>query len=181
MTTKKQGSTRLKKIQKAMLEIRNEFWPELKEDDIWHRPDNKGYTSIPRTMPHIMNIIDALSPKGKPASSTYFALWCRAFDESMIRIDNAQYFASEAGFSGQRLEATWLARMHVLKDLGFISSQEGPTGLFHYTLIYNPNKIIEKLWKEKHPERSIPGALYTAYFERTKEVWGGKKDEDDDD
>ena len=79
----------IKKISKAQEKakaLRDSFWPDLDESRLWNRKTSNGFTTIPRTMPLIMNIIDVLS-KNKPAGRTYFALWCRSFDQSFLVID----------------------------------------------------------------------------------------------
>jgi len=129
-----------KQAEKA-LKLRSDFWPELNETWLWHRKRHDGYTTIPRTIPLMMNIIDSMS-KNKPAGRTYLGLWCRAFDESLVVIENPQTYAFEAGFTGERAATTWKQRMASLKDMGFIDSRPGSSGDFHYVLIYNPHKVV---------------------------------------
>jgi hypothetical protein len=95
-------------------------------------------------MPLVMNIIDALT-KNKPAGSTYFVMWCRTFDHSLLVIDNPMTLAVEAGFSGERALSTWKDRMRSLVELGFIDAKEGSAGPFHYVLLLNPHKVVWQL------------------------------------
>ena len=124
--------------------LRDNCWPGLDDALLWNRKLVKGFTTIPRTMPLVMNIIDALT-KNKPAGLVYFVLWCRTFDESLLVIDNPMTLAFEAGFSGERALNTWKDRMRSLVDLGFIAAKEGPTGPHHYVLLYNPHKVVWNL------------------------------------
>lgn len=57
--------------------------------------------------------------------------------------------------------------MKILVDLGFINSQPGTSGDFHYILIFNPHKIIEKL---KTENKLSHAASYNAYYERLIEI-----------
>jgi hypothetical protein len=85
--------------------------------------------------------IDSLS-KNKPAGQTYFVLWCRAWDESMLTIEIPQIFAAETGFTGERALTTWRERMRTLKQLGFIDTKTGASGEHHYILILNPHLVM---------------------------------------
>jgi hypothetical protein len=122
-------------------ELRDSCWPDLNKKKLWNRKEVRGFITIPRTMPHLINIIDALT-KNKPAGQTYLVMWCRTFDHSMIVIDNPMTLAMEAGFTGERALSTWKARMASLVKLGFIDAVEGATGAYHYVLLYNPHKVI---------------------------------------
>jgi hypothetical protein len=64
--------------------MRKAYWPEVTDDMMWDRKIKEGFTTIPRTMPYFYKIMDELADKGKPVSNTYFALWCRAFDEHVL-------------------------------------------------------------------------------------------------
>jgi hypothetical protein len=162
----KQAAIRRSKMTKKMLDLRNQIWPNLDEDMLWHRKRDDGFITIPRTMPHIMRIIDDLSPKGQPASSTYLALWVRLYDESVVTIVSETELAFEAGFSGQRAATTWAGRVAILENLGFINVVAGPKGLRQYVLILNPYIIIRKLREDD----KVQDTLYTALFARAQEI-----------
>jgi len=139
MTT--QQAKKVSKAQEKAKALRDSCWPDLDEQKLWNRKSVSGFTTIPRTLPLIMNIIDALS-KNKPAGRAYFVLWCRTFDHSLLVIDNPMTLAAEAGFSGERALSTWKDRMRLLVDLGFIDAKEGPAGAYHYVLLFNPHKVV---------------------------------------
>lgn len=128
------------------LDVRQALWPKIEDDVLWLRKKNDGFTTIPRTMPLINRIIDKLSGKGFPLSSTYLTLWCHVFDEAYIEIRNPKELAFESGFGGSRAETTWLTRMKKLKELGFIDAKAGSSGDFHYVLLLNPLLIIQALY-----------------------------------
>lgn len=137
-----------KKISKATQraqQIREEHWGDVPDSGLWNRKMCQGYTTIPRTMPIIANIIDRLS-KDRPAGRTYMGLWTRAFDASVVMIDNPTAVATEAGYSGERAVTTWSQRMQTLEKLGFIHTKPGSSGKYHYVLILNPHKVV---WKHK--------------------------------
>lgn len=133
--------TKVSKGKERVLKLRAAHFPEVTDEQLWHRKRNHGFTTLPRTLPIIMNIIDAQS-KNKPAGRTYLGLWMRTFDEAFIIIENPMSFAAEAGFTGERAVTSWKDRMTKLKDLGFIDARPGSSGDFHYVLLYNPHKIV---------------------------------------
>lgn len=147
--------------------LRENFFPEVPQEWLWLRKRNDGYTTIPRTLAMVMAIIDSLS-KNKPCGLTYFVLWCRAWDDPLLTIENPAVFAAEAGFSGERAVITWRQRMKTLKDLGFIACKEGATGEYHYVLILNPHLVI---WKQRD---TIAQSLVMKLFDRGHEI--GAKD-----
>lgn len=135
------NAMKISKAQEKAKALRDSCWPDLDERMLWNRKVVSGFTTIPRTMPVVMNIIDALS-KNKPAGRAYFVLWSRTFDHSLLVIDNPMTLAAEAGFSGERALSTWKDRMRALVDLGFIDAKEGPSGPYHYVLLLNPHKVV---------------------------------------
>ena len=142
----RQSAARKKSMSERALARRNEYWPEVRDEDLWHRSRNDGFATVPRTLPVILKIIDALT-NGKPSGLTYFALWCRNYDESVIAIDSQELLAEESGFSGERKVTTWRARMKALQQLGFIDAKRGASGDFQHVLILNPHLVVRKLGK----------------------------------
>jgi len=163
------AATRGQKISQKTIILRDELWPSLSDEDLWIRKKRKGFTTIPRSMPIIMRIMDNLSV-GKPVSSCYFPLWCRVFDECLVTINNVNELAFESGFSGQRAEATWMSRMKILKELGFIDIKPGASSAYKYVLIFNPYNVIKKHKRKK----KVNEGDYNALFARAQEI--GAKD-----
>lgn len=149
------------------MQLRTFNWPGITDEELWNRTRCHGFTTTPRTIPALMNIIDSLS-KNQPAGRTYFGLWCRTYDESLVIIENPMSLAFEAGFTGERAVTTWRQRMSTLKNLGFIDSKPGSSGDFHYVLLFNPHKIV---WKLKD---QIQSQLFMQLLDRTVEI--GAKD-----
>lgn len=154
------------RIQKKYVQLRSELWPDINHQDLWDRTEWDGFTTIPRTMPHIFRILNSLGGKGKPLAETYFTLWGRVFDESIIIIESPKLLAFESGFMNPRGEANWKERMKILKELGFINTKAGVSGDYHYVLLYNPHTVIKKLRNEGR----ISDQLWNSLFERAVAV-----------
>ena len=162
---------RTKRIAQKVIALREKFWPDLTDEELWHHKEYDGFTSIPRTMPIIMNIIDDLT-KGKPASMTYFSLWCKTFGEMYISLQNSDELAFHSGFTGQRAIRTWQDRMKSLADLGFVKVAAGPRGGLSHAAIPNPHLVIRRLHRDKHP--GLTQAAFNTLVERANDI--GAKD-----
>lgn len=159
-----------KAIVAKQLAQREAMWPGA-APWLWHRQANKGFATIPKTMPLILQIMDGLS-NGKPLSSTYLALWCDTWDNSMVNLSKPQEMAHAAGFTGQRAVYTWRTRMLLLKELFFIDIKPGKSGDISHVLIWNPHQIIRM-----HQQRKTPGlteGAFNALLERALDI--GAKD-----
>jgi len=164
--SKKGNKKRASKMSRRTLKLREQLWPELDKASLWDRTIAKGFTTVPRTMPHIFEIIDDLGGKGTPLSRVYFSLWCRVFDESLIEIKNYSELAYEAGFTGQRAVTLWKKRMARLVELGFILAEKGTSDKYDYILLFNPYNII----KRRHEAGEIQKHKYIALFNRAQEI-----------
>ncbi len=149
------------------LALRAQLWPDVKEEDVWHRAGKKGFTTIPRLMPLFMRIMDVLS-NGKPVSSVYFELFCRAFDEQLVVLKNDKEMAFFSGSTGQRAVQTWISKIKILDKLGFIKTASGPNGQYSYVLIMNPYKVIQRIFKKK--KSGILDDYYHALLARAAEI-----------
>jgi len=156
------------KIAAKQLALRNQLWPDIPEDGIWDRKAKVGFTTIPRTLPHIMRIMDSMS-NGKPVSSTYFDLWCRMHDEAFVLLASKQQeMAYSSGFAGQRGIQTWAQRIDILDKLGFIKLAPGSAGPRSYALVLNPYYVLRGL-KKKKPSL-ISGDDWNALTARSIEI-----------
>jgi hypothetical protein len=129
--------------------LRDNLWADLDEKNLWLRKRRVGFTTIPRTIGLIGRILDQLSGKGFPLFETYLALWCWVFDEAFVEVRNPRELAYEAGFSGTKAEATWRNRMRKLEELGFIAIKPGLLGEFQYVLMYDPIKVINRIYSDR--------------------------------
>ncbi|BDU22222.1 hypothetical protein [Dyella sp. GSA-30] len=134
---------------------------------VWQRKANSGFTTVPRTLPIVMEAIDHRS-KGQPCGHTLFCLWARAPDSPLVVIENPATFAAEAGFTGGRAVDTWRRRMKMLRDQWFIQAKKGPSGDFHYVLLMNPNAAVH--WMRR--QGLVQDELYGRFRDRLIEVGG---------
>lgn len=172
--SKRSGNIASQKMKKKRLGIRDQIWgkDEIEKKKFWSRTTHDGFTTIPRTMPHIMRIMDRESGKGTPVSSTYLSLWCNVFDENFLEIKEKRRYAFESGFSGERAITTWTTRMRKLESLGFIESKKGVEGDFSYVLLINPLEVIKELYTKKPKDE-----MYNILITRMSDV-GATFDED---
>lgn len=152
-------------IAKKQLELREALWPSV-EEKLWDRNIGKGFASLPKTMPIILKIMDSMSEKGKPVSSTYLALWCSTWDNAFVVVRGSSLPFS-SGFGGQRSLQTWSARMKILKNLGFIDYKPGRGLEIGYVIIFNPHTVIVKHYEEK--SKGIREDDYVALLELAQE------------
>ena len=163
--TKKETKRRETKTDRAQKQLRKRLWAGIGDEQLWHRDDHVGFTTIPRGLQHVMQIMDSLS-KGKPLSATYFTLWCWVREASVVDIKSPAEFAFESGFTGQRAESTWRERMRILSELGFIKVEEGRYGPFSHVLIMNPHLAVERL----HDSGKVQSLRFNALVARLEEV-----------
>ncbi|ANH32882.1 hypothetical protein [Ralstonia pseudosolanacearum] len=163
----RQEKARSSKMEKRALEMRASLWPDVPEEFLWDRKKAAGFTTMPRTMAYLMNIIDSLT-KGQPAGKTYLTIWCRLFFLGIVELASERQMAFEAGFTGERAVDTWRKRMRHLKRLGFIDHKGGGDHDFQWVLVHNPHHVVQRL------ESQVQSRLMAAWRERAIEV--GAKD-----
>jgi hypothetical protein len=145
--------------------LRETLWPDIKESDLWLRSQRTGFTTIPRTMSLIGQLLDRAAGKGTPVLSTYLTLWCWIYDEGIVEIRNQRELAWESGFSGNRAEGTWRTRMRRLEELGLIKTRPGLAGQFQYVLLLNPLKAIQRLYASNTDD-----LLYVTFLARLTQI-----------
>jgi len=168
MDVKKIFTTRNQEISKNRVGLRQKIWPGVKDTQLWNRKQQDGYTTMPRTMPLILSILDSLTPKGFPVAGVYLDLWCRVFDESFVVLNRPEDMAFTSGFTGQRRLQAWRKRLDLLQKLGFIKLAEGSNGKYSFALILNPHLVILSI-RRKDISR-IPKNLFNVLAERAREV-----------
>lgn len=144
----------------------NNLWGEevIKSFPIWNRKSENGFTTMPRVMPYINQILDYLGGKGTPLSQTYSSLWFRNFDDGFIEIKLEKDLAFESGFFSSRAVTTWKGRMKRLKELGFIEVKSGAASEYQYIVVIDPFKVIREL------RAQVPDSLMNALDGRMSEV-----------
>lgn len=158
------AAKRLSMAERAQ-QLLNLHFPAVDARFMWHRKANDGFSTVPRTMPIVMQAIDEAS-KGKPPGHVLFCLWSRSPDNPLIVVENPATFAVEAGFSGERAVDTWRKRMKRLRELSMIATKPGASGEFHYVLLMNPNTGVE--WMRSHG--MVQDGLYGRFIDRMAEV-----------
>jgi|GEM_PF-975238 len=169
----KQQKTRRNKAKEGNLKMRLLLWPGHDKSTLWLREDKtrKGYTTMPRTMPLFVNLINDISKhvthgKAVPAGRSYLVLWCRVFDEGFLKIESEAAAALEAGYAGERNVTTWREHLGVLKVLGFIDTKDGPAGPYQYILLLNPYQVVKAL----HAKGWVQDSAYRALFQRAVDI-----------
>lgn len=158
------AAKRLNMTERAQ-QLLNLHFPGVDSRYMWHRKANDGFSTVPRTLPIVMQAIDTVS-KGKPPGHVLFCLWSRSPDNPLIVIENPATFAAEAGFSGERAVDTWRKRMKRLRELSMIMTKSGASGEFHYVLLLNPNTGVE--WMRSRG--MVQDILYGRFIDRMAEV-----------
>lgn len=153
-------------IAKKQLALREQLWPGM-GPHLWDRKVNKGFATIPKTMPLILRIMDEMT-KGAPVSTTYMTLWCSTWDNGFVQHIKPEEMAFASGFGGQRGEHTWAGRMKKLQELQFIDLKAGKAGPMTYALIHNPHLILQWHYAQKTP--GLTEASYSALIERALDV-----------
>ena len=165
MATAKQSAKRRLTMAERAQQLMLVHFPNIHDALKWTRKTHDGFSTIPRTLPIAMQIIDADS-KGQPAGHVLFCLWARMPDHPVITIENPSTFAAEAGFLGERAVDTWRRRMKKLRELNFIMTKPGASGEFHYVMLINPNAAVE--WMRTHSK--VQDGLYSRFIERLPEI-----------
>ncbi len=165
MANAKQSAKRRLTMAERAQQLMQVHFPDIPDAWKWTRKTHDGFSTIPRTLPIAMQIIDAQS-KGQPAGHVLFCLWARMPDHPVITIENPSTFAAEAGFLGERAVDTWRRRMKKLRELKFITTKPGASGEFHYVMLTNPNAAVE--WMRSGGK--IQDGLYSRFIERLPEI-----------
>ena len=153
-------------IAKKQQALCDHLWPG-KEQWLWDRKKQKGFTTIPKTMPMILKIMDEMT-KGTPVSATYLTLWCNTWDNNFVILNKNPDMANASGFGGQRGEHTWATRMKLLQDLEFIDIKPGKSGPLGNAIIWNPHFILR--WHHHIKTPGLTEASYNALIETALEV-----------
>ena len=154
-------------IAKKQLALRDHLWPGY-DGFLWHRSANKGFATIPKTLPLILNVMDEMT-KGAPVSSTYLTLWCSTWDNSYISLAKPAEYAIASGFGGQRGEHTWIGRMKKLRELHFIDIKAGKSGPMSHVIIWNPHLVV-RYHHDIAKTAGLTEASFTSLLERAMDV-----------
>jgi hypothetical protein len=124
--------------------LRNEFWPD---EEPWTGIDEKGWFRAPRTLPLILELLATkdINPKQLDVTRVYLELWSRHIDSGIIEMVEHTWHAYAAGYSGSRAVRSWMERMKVLDETGFIKSKEAEGQRYKYVLLVHPTIAVQRL------------------------------------
>lgn len=146
--------------------LRDQLWPDA-GNKLWHRTSEDGYSTIPRTLPLVMTLIDDLKGKGRDISRVYLDLWCRQMDDSFVEVTDEEAFAYSSGYStpGRNIRS-WRERIEMLRELGFISVEPNGSKKYGYILLHHPHRVVLEL-KSKG---SVSSGWWGAFSKRASEI-----------
>jgi hypothetical protein len=156
----------LTKVAVRRQELRDRLW-EGEGEGLWHRTTEDGYSTIPRTLPLVMTLIDDLKGKGRDVSRVYFDLWCRQIDDSFVEVHDEESCAYSSGYSTPgRNVRSWRERIEMLRDLGFVSVQPNGSRKYGYILLYHPHRVVCKL----RAQHKVQDPWWGAFSKRASEI-----------
>jgi len=156
---------KVKKIEQYFLDLRDSKFRDAKKK-AWNRHDEKGFTTIPRTLPLIATLIRHLTKRGD-ASRAYLDLWGRAlYDTGFIVINDEEEMADSCGYGGTRKVRTWRERVDVLVDLGLIEIAPKGKRKFGYIFIVHPHDVVQRLRRGK----KVPDWWWSLFDTRIAEI-----------
>jgi hypothetical protein len=135
----------IKKAVQHRLNLREQLWPG-ESKTLWHRSTEDGFSTIPRTLPLVMTLIDQLKSKGKDAARVYFDLWSRQMDDSLVVVNDEASMAYSSGYvSSTRNVRSWRERIDLLRELGFVSVMPRGSRDYGYILLHHPHRVVREL------------------------------------
>lgn len=146
-------------------QLRESLWPNA-DALVWDRKREKGFCTVPRTLPLILSLIKDLTPK-LDSSRVYLDLWCRAFDEGLIEVRDEEALAYASGYeSPGRNVRTWRERIEALQELGFIKTKPAGSRKYGHVLLIHPHRVVQDL----RARGQVPDKWWGAYVQRATEV-----------
>ena len=121
-------------------------WPDYRSVTYYHK-NEKGFCTIPRTLPMIASLIQQISTVGD-SSKVYIELWSRMFDPAgFVEITDEEQCANACGYmsSTSRAIRSWRERIDELERLGFIRVAGWGTRKRAYILLLHPHQAVQQL------------------------------------
>jgi len=145
--------------------LRDQLWPG-QAAHLWHRTREDGFTTIPRTLPLVMTLIDHLR-RGKDTSRVYFDLWCRQVDDSFVQVTDEEAFAYSSGYTAPgRNIRSWRERVDIIEELGFVSVLPKGSRKYGYILLHHPHRVVCEL----RAQGKVSDAWWGAFTKRASEI-----------
>jgi hypothetical protein len=151
-------------VAKRREEIRQEHWPN---EDLWTGEKETGWFSVPRSLPLVLTLLSSKEISGgKDPSHVYLELLSRQRGEGVIEMAHEADHAFAAGYEGSRAVRTWLERMKILEENGFISTVKIGNLRYKYAAIVHPTTAVQRLRERK----MIPDNWWSAYLANKRET-----------
>jgi hypothetical protein len=155
-------------------EILSRFWPDYAHVT-WSRKNEKGFATVPRTLPLICALIRSLS-RGD-ASRVYLDLWGRVNDDGLVEVHDESEFALSSYPEGTRHQRTWREHISQLKELGFIAIRPKPSRAYGYILILHPHQVVSLI--QATSPNTISARWWDLYTTRLAEIGADEQDPSD--
>jgi hypothetical protein len=136
------------------------------KEDLWTGEGEKGWFSVPRTLPLVLALLSSkeISKKRDP-SSVYLELLSRQRGEGVIEMGHETEHAFASGYVGSRAVRTWLERMKILEDNGFIRTLQVGNQRYKYVAIVHPTTAVQQLRNKKKVDEN----WWNAYLANKRE------------
>jgi hypothetical protein len=136
------------------------------KEDLWTGEGEKGWFSVPRTLPLVLALLSSkgISKKHDP-SSVYLELLSRQRGEGVIEMGHETEHAFASGYVGSRAVRTWLERMKILEDNGFIRTLQVGNQRYKYVAIVHPTIAVQQLRNKKKVDEN----WWNAYLANKRE------------
>lgn len=156
------------KVATRRLQLRESLWPGC-EPLLWHRRKEDGWSTIPRTLPLVMVLIDLLKP-GLDASRVYLELWCRQSDDSFVPVEDEEVLAYACGYmTPGRNVRSLRERLDLLAKLGFIETKPNGSRKYGFVLLLHPHHVAKKI-REGNSNPEIHDKWWGAFVKRASEI-----------
>jgi hypothetical protein len=136
------------------------------KEDLWTGEGEKGWFSVPRTLPLVLAVLSSkeISEEHDP-SSVYLELLSRQRGEGVIEMGHEAEHAFASGYVGSRAVRTWLERMKILEDNGFIRTLQVGNQRYKYVAIVHPTTAVQQLRNKKKVDEN----WWNAYLANKRE------------
>ena len=121
----------------------------------------------PRTTPLVLVLLSDKKLCGKSdAGRVYLELLARHWSTGIVEMASPGEHSYACGYTGTRGVRTWLERMKLLDDLGFIKSQSSGNQQYKYVLLVHPTIAVKAL----HDKSRISKDWWNTYRQRQIEA-----------
>jgi hypothetical protein len=129
-------------------EWRLRFWP-LEVPWRGAGSGERGWFSAPRTLPLVLALLGKLRglTRNRDVGPVYVELLARQMGQGVVRMGDERMHAYAAGYTGPRAVRSWLERMKILEDIGFIRAKPLSGLPYGLVLVVHPSIGIARLFR----------------------------------